>query len=241
VADARDLGARALGRNALVRRSAGWAFRGRGVQCTGCGHAYRTFFSALNDQCWWCGSLPRHRQIALLLNARPEMLWPGMGILHIAAEASVRPLLPRTDDYVAGDLDPRGDMRRVDVTAIDFEDERFDAVICNHVLEHVPDDRAAMSELHRVLKPGGWGIVMTPILRDVTDEDPAVTDPAERARRWGQSDHVRRYGWDYVDRLAEAGFEVDVQRDYTPDQVRRHVLCNNQGFVEPLFLVRRRA
>jgi len=209
------------------------------VECPACGHGYRSFFSALNDQCWWCGSLPRHRQIALLMSARPELTSPGMSILHIAAEASVRPLLPADADYVAGDLDPRGEMVALDVTDLPFEAERFDAVICNHVLEHVPDDRAAISELHRVLRRGGWGILMTPILREVTDEDPTVTDPGERARRWGQSDHVRRYGWDYVDRLRAAGFEVEVLSDYPPDLVRRHVLTNNQGFVEPLFLVRR--
>ena len=168
----RNLAARALARNPQVRRSVGRFLRGDTVQCPGCGHTYRRFFSALNDQCWWCGSLPRHRQIALLLDARPGLLWPGMSILHIAAEASVRPLLPPTADYVAGDLDPRDDMVRVDVTDMDFESERFDAVICNHVMEHVPDDRAAMSEVHRVLKRGGWGILMTPILREVTDEDP---------------------------------------------------------------------
>ncbi len=164
-----------------------------------------------------------------------------MSILHIAPEAAVRRLLPTDADYVGGDLHARGSLARVDVTDIDFESERFDAVICNHVLEHVLDDRAAMSELHRVLRRDGWGILMTPILREVTDEDPTITDPAERARRWGQGDHVRRYGLDYNDRLQDVGFEVEIVDRYPPGQVKRHMLLNNQGFVEPLMLVRRPA
>src|SRR5262249_12426105 len=77
-----------------------------------------------------------------------------------------------------------------------------------HVLEHVPDDRRAMREFYRVLKPGGWAILLVPITVERTFEDPAVVDPAERLRLFGQEDHVRRYGPDYGDRLSEAGFAV---------------------------------
>lgn len=234
--NAGNLIARSVARNPHVRRAVGAAYSGSEVECPACRATYRSFFSQLNDQCWNCGTLPRHRQIALLLHSRPEMLWPAMSILHVAPEASLRPLLPGDADYVAGDLDPAPGLVRLDVTGLHFAADRFDAVICNHVMEHVPDDRAALRELHRVLRPGGWAILMTPILRDVTDEDAAVVDGAERARRWGQADHVRRYGWDYVRRLEEAGFTVEVVAEHPDASVRRHALNNAQGFVEPLFL-----
>jgi SAM-dependent methyltransferase len=99
-------------------------------------------------------------------------------------------------------------MVRLDVTALDFRDSTFDVVYCSHVLEHVSDDRRALTEIRRVLKPQGWALPLVPITAAKTFEDPAVEDPAERLRLFGQSDHVRCYGPDYVDRLHEAGFEV---------------------------------
>ncbi|WP_081891323.1 methyltransferase domain-containing protein [Gillisia sp. Hel_I_29] len=97
-----------------------------------------------------------------------------------------------------------------DVTDLEFEDEKFDFIFCNHVLEHIPDDTKAMSELFRVLKKGGSAVLLVPI--DVqlleTFEDFGITDPKEREKAFGQGDHVRLYGKDYVDRLATAGFKV---------------------------------
>lgn len=113
-------------------------------------------------------------------------------------------------DYVSIDLDGRKAMQAMDVTALTFPNETFDAVVCNHVLEHVPNDRAAMAEIYRVLKPGGWASLQVPIKGDMTTEDPSVTDPAERQRMYGQEDHVRQYGRDYVSRLKRAGFKVRV-------------------------------
>jgi SAM-dependent methyltransferase len=217
-------------------------YRGDAVECSCCGARWRKFgplASRPNRICWTCGSLERHRQIALLFRERPDMLHPDMRVLHIAPEPAVRRLVPAGAEYVAGDLEPGPGQVKVDVTAMDFADQSIDALLCNHVMEHVPEDRAAMREIHRVLKPGGWGIVMTPITVERTDEDPSVTDPKERLRRWGQHDHVRRYGWDYTDRLREAGLEVEIVRTEDPDTVRRYQLRNTQGFVEPLFLARR--
>ena len=216
-----------------ARQLLGLALRGREVECPCCGRGYRRF--ARQNTCWNCLSVARHRQVALLLRSRPDMLGAGAAILHIAPEPSIRQLLP-PDEYVAGDLEPDGRTQRVDLTDIGFPDESFDAVIANHVMEHIPDDRRALAEIRRVLRPGGWAILMTPILRDVTDEDPSAS-PEERLRRFGQIDHVRLYGWDYVDRLEAAGLDVQVIRDeHGAGAIRRYALHNRQGFVEPLFL-----
>jgi SAM-dependent methyltransferase len=108
------------------------------------------------------------------------------------------------------------DYRVGDCERLDLPDASFDVVLCVHVLEHVPDDAAALRELHRILKPGGWGVIQVPILRETTDEDPSLTDPAERLRRFGQEDHVRIYGRDFAGRLEAAGFELDVQHFRPP-------------------------
>ncbi|EID14766.1 type 11 methyltransferase [Mycolicibacterium phlei RIVM601174] len=101
-------------------------------------------------------------------------------------------------------------MIKMDITDIEFEDNFFDVIYCSHVLEHVQDDRKAMREFHRVLKPAGWAVLQVPITANETFEDPSVTDPVERLRLFGQEDHVRRYGPDYKERLSGAGFTVDV-------------------------------
>ncbi len=145
---------------------------------------------------------------------------PGHRVLHVAPDRSLRDRLRTSPGvtYVGGDRKepgytyPPGTID-LDVAALPFPDDDFDLVICSHVLEHVQDDRRAMRELHRVLRPGGLAILLVPMSqRADTDEDPTITDPEERARRFGQRDHVRLYGRDYPDRLREAGFTVAVER-----------------------------
>ncbi|MCK4829065.1 methyltransferase domain-containing protein [bacterium] len=106
------------------------------------------------------------------------------------------------------DLDGEKAMMAMDITALTFSDETFDAIVCNHVLEHIPDDKKAVKELFRVLKPGGWASIQVPIKGDITREDLSINDPEERFRLYGQEDHVRYYGRDFADRLKKAGFEV---------------------------------
>jgi len=135
-------------------------------------------------------------------------------VLHIAPEECLEGRLKARlgDGYVTADLlDPRA-MVQMDITDIQYPDESFDAIYCSHVLEHVQEDRQALKEFHRVLKRGGWAIVLVPITAERTCEDCSIADPSERERVFGQEDHVRRYGPDYLYRLREAGFEVRVNR-----------------------------
>ena len=113
-------------------------------------------------------------------------------------------------DYVTADLEsPLADLH-FDIQHIPLEDESFDAVICNHIMEHVEDDRQAMREIKRILRKGGWGVILSPVdmQRETTFEDDTITDEAERTRIFGQYDHRRIYGRDYAKRLERAGFEV---------------------------------
>ncbi len=136
-------------------------------------------------------------------------------LLHIAPEVAFEPRLKRIKnlEYLTADLFDPNVMVKVDVTDMPFPDHSFDGVFCSHVMEHVPDDRKAMSEFFRVLTSGGWAIFLVPIQMDqLTDEDLKITDPKERERRFGQHDHVRYYGRDFEDRLRESEFQVTVVR-----------------------------
>jgi ubiquinone/menaquinone biosynthesis C-methylase UbiE len=115
-------------------------------------------------------------------------------------------------NYISADLlSPRA-MIKMDITDIQFSDDYFDAIYCSHVFEHVPDDRKAMREFYRVLNPDGWAILLVPISGEKTVEDASVSDPSERLRLFGQEDHIRMYGRDYIDRLHEAGFTVKIEK-----------------------------
>lgn len=114
-------------------------------------------------------------------------------------------------DYITADIESPLAKVKMDVHEIPFDDNTFDVLFCNHVLEHVNDDKKALSEIFRVLKKGGWAILQIPLfypLPEQTIEDPSIEDPKERERLFGQDDHVRKYGLDYKDRLAVAGFKI---------------------------------
>jgi SAM-dependent methyltransferase len=168
-------------------------------------------------RCPDCGSLERHRLVWLYLKDEMSFLDGSPRVmLHLAPEPALERRLRavRGLTRITGDLSRGKVMVRLDVTRLPFDSESFDAICCSHVLEHVVDDAAAMGELRRVLRPGGWAILQVPVLREVTDEDPTVVEPEERLKRFGQEDHVRIYGRDYADRLARSGFEVRAD-DYT--------------------------
>jgi len=196
-------------------RAASW--RGNARYCPCCGGSFRVFLphgvgQRPDAKCPRCGSLERHRLIWLYLERNPELLAGKRRLLHVAPEYlfyrrfRAMPGL----DYIPADLQHPLAKVKLDLCKMPFEDNSIDGVICNHVLEHVPDDRLAMREILRVLKPGGWAILQTPFEqhREVTFEDPSVENPAERLRLFGQDDHVRVYGRDFYDRLRQAGFDV---------------------------------
>lgn len=193
--------------------------RGDQVQCPCCEGSFDSFMrhrGRPQAKCPRCGALERHRLLWLYLAERTRLLSSPMSLLHFAPEYSFQRRLSSVDglDYVTADLDSPLAMHRLDIMDMPFESSSFDAVICSHVLEHVEDDRQALAELRRVLRPGGWAVLMTPIdgRRSTTLEDPAATAPEERHRLFGQSDHVRLYGRDFGERVAESGFAVRVDR-----------------------------
>lgn len=167
--------------------------------------------------CFHCGALERHRLMWLFMQMRTD-LFDGVPkrMLHVAPERCFEPRLRERlgPGYLTADLVKPVAMVKMDVTDIQFPDGEFDVICCSHVLEHVQDDRRAMREFHRVLKDDGWAMLIAPVVNrnEKTFEDALITDPKERLRVFGQEDHVRIYGRDYVDRLEEAGFAVEVAR-----------------------------
>ena len=150
-------------------------------------------------------------------------------LLHIAPERNLQKILKSFShiEYISGDLNPLMNCNiRLDIKDMNFEDNFFDVIICNHVLEHVIDDRRAMSELFRILKPEGFAILQVPILKNVqkTFEDFSITTPEDREKYFGQKDHVRIYRQDYIRRLESVGFKVDlydVKKDLSIKEIKR--------------------
>ncbi|MDX2212389.1 MAG: glycosyltransferase [Oculatellaceae cyanobacterium bins.114] len=170
-----------------------------------------------NVTCPHCASQPRHRALKLYLAERTNLYRDSLKVLHFAPESFLRGAIANLPnlDYITTDLmDPSVDIN-FDITQIPYDDNSFDVIFCSHVLEHVPNDRAAMQELFRILKPGGWAFLQVPIdiYREQSFDDPTITDPEERRRLYWQEDHVRLYGLDYKARLEQAGFTVKVE-DY---------------------------
>ena len=158
-------------------------------------------------------SLERHRQMWLFLQNETDFFTKNYKVLHIAPEQEFLRKFKKMKnlDYTSADLfSPIVDVK-ADILDLPFEDESFDVIFCNHVLEHIEDDRKAMSELYRVMKKGGWGILQVPMKNSLekTYEDFTITDPKERQKHFGQYDHVRWYGMDYFDRLKSVGFDAE--------------------------------
>ncbi|MDX1544009.1 MAG: methyltransferase domain-containing protein [Christiangramia sp.] len=180
-------------------------------------------------------SLERHRLLWLYLKNETAFFSRDLKVLHFAPEQAFYKRFRKLSnlDYTTTDLNsPLADVK-ADICDLPFENESFDFILCNHVLEHIPDDRKAMKELYRVLKKGGTAILQIPqdLNREKTFQDDSITDPRERARIFGQYDHVRVYGRDYFDKLRQIGFEVE-EVDYTsnlsPEEIDRYRLAKGE-------------
>ncbi len=163
--------------------------------------------------CPVCGSIERERFLWLYLEEYTNFfISPKKKLLHVAPEIVLSNRIRKNEfiEYLSADLDPTLAMIYMDITDIKMNDNVFDVIICNHVFEHIPDHKKAMSEIYRILKPGGWAILQVPILSELTFEDPAVITPEAREKIYGFAEHVRGYGKDYRDFLIAAGFSVKV-------------------------------
>ena len=177
-------------------------------------------------RCPHCGSRERHRLLHLWITQGGGNRLAGRRILHFAPERTVQRQMRGNPLYESADLHQPGVTHKVDITRVPLPDGSYDVVIANHVLEHIPDDRQAMRELFRLLKPGGIALLSVPInaTRRETYEDVAITAPQERQARFGAEDHVRFYGLDFTDRLTEAGFSPSVFRVSPEEEVRYGLL-----------------
>lgn len=194
-------------------------------------------------KCPVCGALERHRLLYLYLKLKTNLFKDQLSVLHFSPERGLSAVLRSQKNlkYATSwyEADRRADYH-LDLTKLDLPDESWDVMICYHILEHIPDDRQAIREMFRVLKPGGWAVVQVPV-REQPDtlEDPAIVTPEQRDEAYGQADHVRFYGWkDFAERFEAAGFEVTIERfgrELNEDAVREFALMRD----ERIYLVRK--
>ncbi len=235
----------ALPRPLLIRLSypfkkvAPLLYKGNKVECTVCERSFSKFLSYGSDTahrenvlCPYDLTLERHRLMWLYLRDQSNFFSAEkLQVLHIAPEQCfhARFKAQKNLDYLTGDLvSPIADIH-FDLHHIPLEDNRFDVVFCNHVLEHVDDANQCIAELYRVMKPGGCGIMQVPqdFDRQVTYEDPTITSPKDREIHFWQKDHVRLFGMDYPQWLERAGFKVsefDPRKEYGDEKVVRYRL-----------------
>ncbi len=178
--------------------------------------------------CPGCGAYERHRALMLYLRERTDVFERPVDLLECAPLGGFIAGAPNVR-YVSVDIDSPYAQVRADLMDLPFGPESFDVILCVHVLEHVADDRRAMRELRRVLRPDGFAAILVPVQpgRPETFEDPDVRSPDERERLFGQADHVRVYGEDFAQRLAATGFEVErvsMFESLGPEGARRHGL-----------------
>jgi len=216
--------------------------RGHKYSCPFCNYSSKDFFIIGTDMkgkqvigggkryggCYKCDSDDRERLIYVYLKEKLELFDKerSIKILHMAPEKNLSKKLLNCGfrEYICGDLFTQGyrypvHVQNINILNIPFTENYFDLIICNHVLEHVPDDLSAMKELIRVLKKRGQAILQVPISKSAssTVEDFSITKAKARELAFGQRDHVRIYGQDYIDRLASCGFEmkrVNISREF---------------------------
>jgi SAM-dependent methyltransferase len=201
-------------------------YRGNNVECPVCEKHFSKFLpygyvtQRENVLCPYDLTLERHRLMWYYLkNESDFFIRPNIDVLHIAPEQCFYKLFrnQKNLNYLTGDLEsPLADLH-FDLHNIPLENNKFDVIFCNHVLEHVEDAKKCMSELYRVMKPGGFGIFQVPqdFNRDTTYENPNIITPEEREKHFWQYDHVRLFGLDYPDWLRSVGFNIE---EFNPEK-----------------------
>ncbi|MBN2214106.1 MAG: methyltransferase domain-containing protein [Bacteroidales bacterium] len=197
--------------------------KGDNVECPVCGGRFRKFLPygyknvRENVLCPKCLSLERHRLMWLYLKEKTCFFHKNIKVLHVAPEQCFfRKFRKQKNlEYITADLESPLAGIKMDIQSVPLDDNEFDVIICNHVLEHVKDDRKALGEILRILKPGGFAILQVPVDMNmpVTYEDGTITDPKEREKHFRQKDHLRLYGADYPDRIKAAGFTT-IENNY---------------------------
>ena len=179
-------------------------------------------------------SLERHRLLWLYLDNETNFLNSSLKVLHVAPEQVFYKKFKKLKnwDYLTFDLNsPIADIKG-DLTSTNFKDESFDLIICNHVLEHIKDDKSALNEIYRVLKYNGVSILQVPInvRREKTFEDSTIKSKIQREKYFGQYDHVREYGLDFKDRVEQSGFKVQMinySKKISKDLIIKYGLMKN--------------
>ena len=221
-------------------------YAGTRYECPICNGKYRKFLFGGNEnqrqnaKCPRCRSLERHRLVWIYLKLKTNFLKLKHNILYVAPEYCFRKKFASLKNihYISVDLESPLAIKKMDVTDLEFDDSTFDSIICLHVLEHVQDDKKAMREFFRVLKPGGWAILQVPVLREKTFEDDTINTKEMRLKYFGQDDHVREYGIDFKERLEESGFIVNVEnlhKDISADQANRYRLLFKNNNMEDIY------
>ena len=216
---------------------------GNNVECPVCNSHYSKFLpygrntsSRENALCPSCLSLERHRLMGLYLKRKTNFFTDDLKVLHVAPEYCFIDRFEKMKnlDYITADIESPLAKVKMDIQAIPFPENTFDVAFCNHVMEHVDDYILAMSELHRVLKPGGWALIQSPqdMKYVVTYEDATITDPKEREKYFLQNDHLRLFGQNYGRELEKAGFTVKedhfVMDELTKAEVQRYALPSQE-------------
>jgi len=205
-------------------------YKGNNVECPVCSSRFRKFLPyghniiRENVLCPKCLSLERHRLLWLFLKNKTNFFTAKLKVLHVAPEQCFYSRFKKLEnlDYITADMESPIANVRLDIQRMPFNDNVFDVVICNHVLEHVENDCKAMAEILRVMKKGGFAVMHVPmnLNMDNTYEDPSITSPKEREKHFRQKDHYRLYGRDFPERVKKAGFKI-TEGNYTDELSRQ--------------------
>jgi len=195
-------------------------YKGNTVKCPICNSNFSKFFpygreSRDNALCTNCLSLERHRLLYIYLFEKSGLFEKKINLLHIAPEECFINVFKNHENitYTTADLESPLAEIKMDIHDMPFTDNMYDFILCNHVLEHVENDLKALREIKRILKKGGKGIVQVPFYNPVpkyTIEDKSIKSKKDREKYYGQSDHVRKYGKDYKQRLESTGLKVEI-------------------------------